>query len=102
MAENAGGPGPGSVGRRPSVPSDDEESSSAPAIPSFASLRATRQRSAADILVSGPDEAVEPSPRSSPVGATRPPEWPDLWHLGLRVARWCVRQPLVTARRLLG
>ncbi|WP_299951076.1 hypothetical protein [uncultured Modestobacter sp.] len=102
MAASAGGTGPGSVGRDPSIPSDDQESSSAPAIPSFASLRATRQRSPADILVSRPDAAAAPAPRPSAPGAGRPPEWLDLWHVGLRVARWCVRQPLVTARRLLG
>ncbi|MQA35692.1 hypothetical protein [Modestobacter roseus] len=102
MAQDAGGTGPGSVGRGPSIVADDQESPSAPSIPSFASLRAPRQRSAVDILVSGPDEVVEPAPRPSPAGATRPPEWPDLWHIGLRLARWCVRQPLVTARRVLG
>ena len=95
--------GAGLVGRGLLLPvPDDQESSSAPPIPSFVSLRATRKRSAADLLVSRPDVAVEPAPRSSPRGVTRPPEWADLWHLGLQIARWCVRQPLTTARRLLG
>jgi hypothetical protein len=94
--------GPGPVIRGLPVPApDDEKSSSAPSIPSFASLRDTRKRSPADLLVSRQDAAVEPVPPSPRPVATRPPEWADLWHLGLRVARWCVRQPLATARRLL-
>jgi hypothetical protein len=31
-----------------------------------------------------------------------PPEWADLWNLGLHLARWWVRSPIRTVRRLLG
>ena len=78
---------------------DDEESPLAPPIPSFASLRGGRSRSPADLLLSGQPAAVPPSPR---LPAARPPEWPDLWYLGLRVLRWCVQQPVTTVRRLIG
>jgi hypothetical protein len=94
--------GPGRVDGGLQVPgADDRESPSAPPIPSFASLRDARRRSPADLLVSGPPADVEQLPLP-PSGPPRPPEWADLWHLGLRVARWCVRQPLTTVRRLLG
>jgi len=69
---------------------DDEQSREAPAIPSFASLRGGARRSPADRL-------LYPEP-----AATRPPEWADLWLLGLRVARWCAQQPIRTVRRLIG
>jgi hypothetical protein len=81
---------------------DDEGSALAPPIPSFASLRGGGRRSPADLLMSRQPAAVEPvSPARRP-GAARPPEWADLWRLGLRVARWCVQQPIRTARRLVG
>lgn len=80
---------------------DDEESSSAPSIPSFASLRDTRRRSPADVLMSGQDVAVEPEPPAPRPRDTRPPEWADLWHLGVQAARWCLWQPVAMARRLL-
>jgi hypothetical protein len=86
--------------------SDDEESPLAPSIPSFASLRGGGRRSAADLLVPRQPATVQPaplSPRLSPrPEVARPPEWADLWDLGLRVARWCVQQPIVTMRRLIG
>ena len=83
-------------------PLDDEESALAPSIPSFASLRRGRRRSPADLLVSLEPRAVEPvSPERRP-GASRPPEWADVWNLGLRVVRWCVQQPITTVRRLIG
>ena len=81
---------------------DDEESPLAPSIPSFASLRGGGRRSAADLLVPRQPATSRPvtsSPRSQ---VARPPEWADLWHLGLRVARWCVQQPIATMRRLIG
>jgi len=81
---------------------DDEESPLAPPIPSFASLRDGRPRSATDLLLprqAATVQPVSPSPRPEVV---RPPEWADLWHLGLRVARWCVQQPIATMRRLIG
>ena len=83
-------------------PADDEESPLAPSIPSFASLRGGRRRSPADLLVALQPVAVEPvSPARRP-GVARPPEWADLWHLGFRVARWYVQQPITTVRRLIG
>jgi hypothetical protein len=81
---------------------DDEESALAPPIPSFASLRGGGRRSPADLLVSRQPEAVLPASPSPGPAAARPPEWVDLWYLGLRLARWCVQQPITTARRLIG
>ena len=81
---------------------DDEESPLAPSIPSFASLRDGGRRSAADLLVPRHPATVQPVPLAPRPEAARPPEWADLWHLGLRVARWCVQQPITTVRRLVG
>ena len=79
-----------SVGEVGSGIPDDDRPREAPAIPSFASLRSGTRRSPADLLV-----LPEPAP-------PRPPEWVDLLYLGLRVARWCVAQPVRTVRRLIG
>ncbi|TFV48480.1 DNA-directed RNA polymerase subunit alpha C-terminal domain-containing protein [Blastococcus sp. TF02A_35] len=88
---------------------EEEESPDAPSIPSFASLRDARRRTPLDLLLPPPAEGPEPerapaaAPRTAPLPpATRPPEWADLWHLGLRVARWWLHQPVRTVRRLLG
>ena len=81
---------------------NDEESALTPPIPSFASLRDGRRRSPADVLVSRHPAGAPPVPPSPRPGATRTPEWADLWRLGLRVARWCVQQPITTVRRLIG
>ena len=83
-------------------PTDDDESAFAPPIPSFASLRGGGRRSPADLLVPRQPAPVQPAARSPRPAAARPPEWADLWHLGLRVARWCVQQPITTVRRLFG
>ena len=77
------------MGRRTT---DDEESASAPPIPSFASLRGGGRPSPSDLLLSVPAAR----------DAVAPPEWADLWRLGVRLARWCVRQPCTTVRRLIG
>ena len=85
---------------------DDEESPAAPAIPSFASLRAPRGRSAIDLLVPG-----DVPPPAAP--APRPAEYADLLRFGVRAARamaalplraagWAVREPVLCVRRLLG
>lgn len=85
-----------------------EDEPTAPAIPSFASLRAPRRRSAVDLLVPGP---VTAPPAAVP--APRPAEYADLLRLGMRLARaaaglpfrmarWSVAQPAGCARRLLG
>jgi hypothetical protein len=81
---------------------DDGESPLAPSIPSFASLRGGRRRSAADLLVPREPATAQPVPLSPRPEVARPPEWADLWHMGLRVARWCVQQPIATMRRLIG
>jgi len=81
---------------------DDEESPLAPSIPSFASLRGGGRRSAADLLVPRQPAAVQPVPRSARPEVARPPEWADLWHMALRVAWWCVQQPIAASRRLIG
>ena len=62
----------------------------APAIPSFASLRGPRRRSPVDVLV--------PAQKAPP----RPPEWGDLWLLGLHVAGELAALPGRVLRRLLG
>ncbi|WP_147251521.1 DNA-directed RNA polymerase subunit alpha C-terminal domain-containing protein [Blastococcus sp. TBT05-19] len=80
---------------------DDEDSPAAPSIPSFASLRDTSRRSPIDLLVPQQLPLPEPEPART-VAPPRPPEWADLWHLGLRVARWWLQQPARTVRRLLG
>ena len=81
---------------------DDEESPLAPSIPSFASLRGGPRQSAADLLVPRQPATVQPVPLSPRPEVARPPEWADLWRLGLRVARWCAQQPITAVRRLTG
>jgi hypothetical protein len=80
---------------------DDQEWPLAPSIPSFASLRGGRRRSAADLLVPRRSATVQPVPSSPRPEAARPPEWADLWHIGVRVARWFAQQPIATMRRLI-
>ena len=73
------------------MPIDDpERGPMAPAIPSFDSLRGPRRRSPADVLV--------PAHQAPP----RPPEWGDLWLLGLHVAGALAGLPGRLVRRLLG
>lgn len=89
---------------------DDESSPDAPAIPSFASLRAPRRRTAVDLLL--PDAPPARPVTARPAGP-RPAEYADLWRFGVRAARaaaglpwrvasWSVRAPLSCAGRLLG
>jgi Bacterial RNA polymerase, alpha chain C terminal domain len=104
---------PAPAGEPPASPALDaeaapaeEESPAAPAIPSFASLRAPRTRTAVDLLVPA-------ATGSAPASAPRPPEYADLLLLGQRVfhamasvpgrvALWSVREPVRCLRRLLG
>ncbi|TFV90117.1 hypothetical protein E4P40_07835 [Blastococcus sp. CT_GayMR20] len=81
---------------------DDEESPLAPSIPSFDSLRRGGRKSPADLLVSRLPETAQPVPRAARPGGAPPPEWADLWRLGLRVARWCAQKPVTAVRRLTG
>ena len=61
----------------------------APVMPSFASLRDHRRRTAADVLTT---PAPPPPPTRAPApAAPRPPEWSDLLLLGRHVARWSLR-----------
>ena len=64
----------------------DDESPSPPVMPSFASLRDPRRRTAVDLLVPAAPAAA-PAPASRPAAAPRPPEWSDLWLLGRHVTR---------------
>ena len=100
----------------------DEESPAAPAIPSFASLRAPRGRSAIDLLVpgadpvpsapapatvpaAGPRAAVGPAPAAGsrpaaeprPAAGPRPAEYADLLRFGVRMARFVAGVPLRAA-----
>lgn len=92
----------------PAPPGDDEESPAAPAIPSFESLRSTRRRTTVDLIVPATPPPADPVP-----AAPRPPDYADLWHLGVRVgsavvtlpvrlAVYAVREPARRLRRLLG
>jgi hypothetical protein len=90
----------------------DEESPDAPAIPSFASLRAPQRRTALDVLM--PEPPAEPSaPGPVPPRGPRPAEYADLLALGVHVVRaaiavpvrlvwWSVRAPARSVQRLLG
>lgn len=94
----------------PSADRDDDASPNAPAIPSFASLRAPRRRTAVDLLL---PEAPPARPVPAPPAGPRPAEYADLWLLGVRTARvlvgipwrvagWSVRAPAACVGRLLG
>jgi hypothetical protein len=68
-----------------------------PTIPSLASLRDPRHRTAVDLLVPAAATPADPTPRAS-----RPPEWADLWLLGVHVARRVVTWQVGCLRRVLG
>lgn len=89
-------------------PEEEQESPAAPAIPSFESLRSTRRRTTVDLIVPATPPPDDPMP-----SAPRPPEYADLWRLGLRVGSaaatlpvrltlCAVRGPARRLRRLLG
>jgi hypothetical protein len=99
--------------RRLSSP-DDEESPDAPRIPSFESLRSTRRRTTVDLIVPAtpPPPPPPPPPDVTPTGP-RPPDYADLWRLGMRVGQTlatlparlalvAVQRPTRSLRRLLG
>jgi Bacterial RNA polymerase, alpha chain C terminal domain len=68
---------------------DDEESPAAPAIPSFESLRSTRRRTTVDLIV-----PATPPPPDPPPTAPRPPDYADLWRLGVRVGQAVATLPV--------
>lgn len=68
---------------RPHPDRAGDEAPASPEIPSLASLRDPRRRTAVDLLVPAAPTPVPPSRTSAP----RPPEWADLWILGAHVAR---------------
>jgi hypothetical protein len=106
-------PAPDPAGPRPGVAVDDEDAPTAPEIPSFASLRDPRRRSALDLLVPGPTPPARepepapaalpaPDPAAPPAGprtpqrdatAPRPAEYADLLRLGLHLTRTTVAVP---------
>jgi hypothetical protein len=102
---------PEPAGAAPSAAETEVDSPLAPPIPSFESLRGPRRPSALDLLVPGQPPAPAPPPAAAPrPAAPRPPEYADLWRLGVhlvraaacvpvRLLRWSVTAPL---RRLLG
>ena len=101
---------------RPAMPPagpDEQESPAAPPIPSFASLRDPRRRTTVDLIVPAtPPPADPPAPEPARPGP-RPPDYADLWRLGVRVgsvlatlpvrlALYAVRLPVRGLRRLAG
>lgn len=90
----------------------EEEPRAAPAIPSFASLRDPRRRTAVDLLVPSPPPARSAAVPAAP-RAARPAEYADLLLLGVhvlravagvpgRLVRWAAREPGHCVRRLRG
>ena len=99
---------PARPAKRPE-PVRDDESPGSPEMPSFASLRDPRRRTAVDLLVPDAPRATTPPRGTTP----RPPDYADLVRLSVhvaravaavpgRVARWSVREPVRCARRMLG
>ena len=92
---------------QPALPEEDQESPAAPAIPSFESLRSPRRRTTVDLIAPATPPPADPTP-----AAPRPPEYADLWRLGVRVGSaiatlpvrltlYAVREPVRRVRRLL-
>jgi hypothetical protein len=111
-------PAAGATDSAPPTPSDDDDGAgpASPEIPSFASLRDPRRRTALDLLVPAPEPApapeptpapaagtgTEPAPRPEPApgpgprrpaAAPRPAEYADLLRFGVRLARAAVTAP---------
>ncbi len=82
------------------TPHDDSGGPASPEVPSFASLRNPRRRTAVDLLM--PDAPPEPPPAPRAAAAPRPAEWSDLWLLGRHVTRSLVGWQLRLLRRVLG
>lgn len=93
---------------QPALPEEDQESPAAPAIPSFESLRSPRRRTTVDLIAPATPPPADPTP-----AAPRPPDYADLWRLGVQVGSamaalpvrltlCAVREPARQVRRLLG
>jgi hypothetical protein len=94
--------------RRPA----DGEAAVPPSMPSLASLRDPRRRSALDLLMPPapappatapgagpvPPAAVPPGVATRSAGSPRPPEWSDLWLLGVHVSRSVAGVPVRMVR----
>lgn len=83
---------------RPSSPGpvpDDEESPAAPRIPSFESLRDPRRRTTVDLIAPATPPPADPTPTAPP----RPPDYADLWRLGVRVGSALATLPVRLALR---
>jgi hypothetical protein len=83
----------------PSMGPPDLRTGGSPAMPSFASLRSPVRRSPVDLLL--PTEPAVGEPATTPP-PPRPPEWADLLHLALYLARWSLELPARGVRRVLG
>ena len=92
----------------PALREEDQESPAAPAIPSFESLRSPRRRTTVDLIAPATPPPADPTP-----AAPRPPDYADLWRLGVQVGSamaalpvrltlCAVRAPARQVRRLLG
>ena len=89
-------PAAGRAEQLPVPEPDDEESPTAPAIPSFESLRSTRRRTTVDLIVPATPPPADPTPT-----APRPPDYADLYRLGVRVGTAVVTLPVRLALRVL-
>ncbi|WNV73622.1 DNA-directed RNA polymerase subunit alpha C-terminal domain-containing protein [Geodermatophilus sp. DSM 44513] len=87
---------------------EERESPAAPAIPSFASLRDPRRRTTVDLIVPATPpppaapRATEPPAPTTPTTTPRPPDYADLWRLGVRVGSVVVTLPLRLTLRVVG
>ena len=77
----------------PPMDPPDGRHAATPVMPSFASLRGPVRRSPVDVLL-----PTEPPPPAPP----RPPEWADLLHLAVHLARRSLELPVRGLRRVLG
>jgi hypothetical protein len=87
-------PRPDSAQSSLAEPGADEESPDAPRIPSFESLRSTRRRTTVDLIVPATPPPADPMPT-----APRPPDYADLWRLGVRVGSTLATLPVRLALR---
>ena len=76
----------------PPMDPPDGRPTTAPVMPSFASLRGPVRPSPVDVLL----------PSASPPAPPRPPEWADLLTLAVHLARWSLELPARGLRRVLG